>query len=162
MLQANSSMTPGDVYTAMRFTAKAMVNPSPDLATGYGMLQAGPAVAWPNMSVSPTTITQGQSATLAWNAAGLNTCNATAGFSANTTSGSMTVTPASAGTVTYSMNCSNAAGSATENVQLVVQSAGPPPSGGHGGGGLDELTLLVLAGLGLAKIMRAARATRAA
>jgi len=162
MLQANSSMTPGDVYTAMRFTAKAMVNPSPDLATGYGMLQAGPAVAWPNMSVSPTTITQGQSATLTWNAASLNACNATAGFSANTTSGSMTVTPASAGTVTYSMNCSNAAGSATENVQLVVQSAGPPPSGGHGGGGLDELTLLVLAGLGLAKIMRAARATRAA
>ena len=152
MLQANSSMTPGDVYTAMRFTAKPMVNPSPDLATGYGMLQAGPAVAWPNMSVTPTTITQGQSATLSWNAASLNTCNATAGFSTNATSGSMTVTPASAGTVTYSMNCSNAAGSATENVQLVVQSAGP--SGGHGGGGLDELTLLALAGLGLARIMR--------
>jgi len=164
MLQANPGMTPGEIYTAMRFTAAAMVNPSPDLATGYGMLQAGPAVAWPNMSISPSTITLGQSATLSWSSATINTCTATAGFTANTTSGSMNVTPTSTGTSTYSMKCSNAAGDAIENVTLTVQAADPSGGGGggHGGGGLDVLTLLALAGLGLARLSRPARARRAA
>jgi Subtilase family/Putative Ig domain len=253
MLQANPGMTPGEIYTAMRFTAAPMVNPSPDLTTGYGFIQAGAAVAWPNMSVTPSTITLGESATLAWNAASINTCTATAGFNANTTSGSMNVTPAAAGAITYTMTCSNAAGNATENATLTVNSVTPlsvstnslpggqvgvaysttlaatggtPPyawtltngtlpsglslassgaitgtptasasnvaltfkvtdsgnpaqsttanlsltiaaaassgGGGHGGGGLDELTLLALAGLGLARLIRPARARRAA
>jgi subtilase family protein/putative Ig domain-containing protein len=125
MLQANSAVTPTDIYDAMRFTAAAMVNTSPDFTTGYGMLQAGPAVAWPNMSVSPATIALGQSATLAWNAASFNTCTATAGFTSNAVSGSMTVTPTIVGTSTYSMKCTNAAGNATENVALVVQGTAP-------------------------------------
>jgi subtilase family protein/putative Ig domain-containing protein len=123
LLQANSSITPGDVYTALRFTAAPMVTASPDFTTGYGMLQAGPALAWPNMSVSPATITVGQSATLTWNAASLNTCTATAGFSSNAISGSMSVTPTAVGTSTYTMKCTNAAGNATESVALVVQAA---------------------------------------
>lgn len=125
MLQANSAVTPTDIYDAMRFTAAAMVNPSPDFTTGYGMLQAGPALAWPNMSVSPTTIALGQSATLTWNAASFNTCTATAGFTSNAISGSMSVTPTTVGTSTYSMKCTNAAGNATENVALVVQGTAP-------------------------------------
>jgi len=162
MLQANSSLKPGDIYTALRFTAAAMVNPAPDLATGYGFIQAGPALAWPNMSVTPTTITVGQSATLTWGAASINTCSGS-GFSASTTSGTMTVTPAAAGTSIYSMTCNNAAGHATENVSLVVQAAPPPTQvPGKGGGGLDELTLLALAGLGLTRLLRSARARRAA
>lgn len=158
MLQANSAIAPGDIYTAMRFTAAPMVNPSPDLATGYGFIQAGAALAWPNMSVTPTTITLGQSATLSWNAASVNTCTATAGFSSSAITGNMSVTPNAVGTSIYSMKCSNAAGEATENVALTVQAA--PPSGGGGGGGgggLDGLTLLALAGLGLARILRAVR-----
>ncbi|HUL48092.1 MAG TPA: S8 family serine peptidase [Steroidobacteraceae bacterium] len=161
MLQANPGMTPGDIYTAMRFTAAPMVNSRPDFTTGYGFIEAGPAVAWPNMSISPSTITLGQSATLSWSSASINTCAATAGFTANTTSGSMNVTPTSTGTSTYSMKCSNAAGDATENVQLVVQAASGG-GGGHGGGGLDELTLLALAASGLARLMRPARVKRQA
>jgi hypothetical protein len=152
LLQANSSITPGDVYTAIRFTAAPMVNSSPDLTTGYGMIQAGAALAWPNMSVSPTTITLGQSATLTWNAASINTCTATAGFSSTAVSGSTSVTPTAAGTSTYSMRCTNAAGNATENVALVVQATSG--GGGGGGGGLDELTLLALAALGLLRALR--------
>jgi hypothetical protein len=254
LLQANPGMTPGDIYTAMRFTAAPMVNPSPDLTTGYGFLQAGAALAWPNMSVTPSTITVGQTATLSWNAASVNTCTATAGFNSNAISGSMTVTPAAAGAITYTMTCTNAAGNATENATLTVNaltplsvttsslpngqvgnvysttlaasggitpyswtltsgmlpsglslasngaitgtptasasnvaltfkvtdSANPAQSastnltltiaaaassgggGGGGGGGLDELTLLVLAGLGLTRLTRPARARRAA
>jgi hypothetical protein len=125
LLQANSSITPGDIYTALRFSAAPMVTASPDLTTGYGMLQAGAALAWPNMSVSPATISLGQSATLAWNAASLNSCTATAGFTSNATSGSMSVTPTVVGTSTYSMKCSNAAGNETENIALVVQGTAP-------------------------------------
>jgi hypothetical protein len=163
MLQANPGMTPGDVYTAMRFTAAPMVNPSPDLTTGYGFIQAGPAVAWPNMSITPSTITLGQSATVSWSSASINTCAATApaGFIANTTSGSVSVTPNAAGAITYTMTCTNAAGHATENATLTVNSI--TPSGGHGGGGaLDELTLLALAALSVARLMRPARARREA
>lgn len=121
MLQANSAITPLNIYDAMRFTAASMLSPSPDFATGYGFIQAGAALAWPNMSVSPATITIGQSATLSWNAASINTCAATAGFSSSAISGSMNVTPNAVGTSTYSMRCTNAAGFATENVSLVVQ-----------------------------------------
>ncbi len=162
MLQANSGITPTDIYTAISLTAAPMVNPSPDFTTGYGFIQAPAALAWPNLSVSPTTITLGQSATLTWGAASINTCTATAGFSSSAISGSTSVTPTSTGTSTYSMKCTNAAGFATENVQLVVQAAPPPSSGGGGGGGggVDELTLLALAGFGLAGLMRALRATK--
>jgi hypothetical protein len=158
MRQANPGMTPGDIYTAMRFTSAAMVNPAPDLTSGYGMLQAGAALAWPNMSVSPTTITLGQSATLTWSAASINTCSGT-GFSASTASGTATVTPASAGTITYTMNCNNAAGFATENVALVVQGTGPPPPppSKGGGGRVDEWLLLTLAALGSLRASQAAR-----
>jgi len=252
MLQANSSITPDDVHTAIRFTAAAMLSSSPDLATGYGFIQAGPALAWPNMSLSPATIMLGQSATLAWNAASINTCTATAGFSSSQIGGSMSVTPTTVGTSTYSMKCTNAAGTATENVALVVQGTAPTLSvtttslpsgqmgvaysttlaaaggtapytwtltsgvlpaglslassgaitgtptasasnlaltfkvadsgspaqsttaslsltiapassgGGHGGGGIDELTLLALASLGLLRALRAAAARRIA
>jgi len=159
MLQANSSLTPADIYTALRFTAAAMVNPSPDLATGYGILQAGAALAWPNMSVSPTTITLGQSATLTWGAASINTCTGSGSFSTSALSGTMSVTPTSAGTSTYTMMCSNAAGFATENVALVVNAAPPPTQtpGKGGGGGVDGLTLLALAGLGLMRSLRVPR-----
>lgn len=126
MLQANPAVTPTDIYDAMRFTAAAMVNASPDFTTGYGMIQAGPALAWPNMSVSPGTISLGQSATLAWNAASFNTCMAMEGFTSNAIMGSMSVTPTSVGTASYSMRCSNAAGNATEKVALVIQ--GTPPA----------------------------------
>jgi len=255
LLQANSSMTPADIYQAISFTAAPMVNPSPNFTTGYGFIQAGAALAWPNMSVTPSTITLGQSAKVSWSSASINTCAATApaGFNANTTSGSMNVTPNAAGVITYTMACSNAAGNATENATLTVNAitplsvstnslpsgqvgvaygttlvatGGTPPyswsltsgtlpsglslastgaitgtptasasnvaltfkvtdsgvpaqsnsanltltiaaaassgGGGGGGGGLDELTLLALAGLGLARLIRPARAKRAA
>ena len=249
LLQANPSVTPTNLYTGIGLTAASMVNPSPDFTTGYGMIQAGAALAWPNMTVSPATITVGQSATLTWGAASINTCTGSGSFSTNANSGSMVVTPAAVGTSTYTMKCTNAAGNATENVALVVQAAPVPPSvtttslpngqvgvaysttlaatggtapytwsltsgalpaglslassgaitgtptasasnvaltfkvtdssnpaqsatanlsltvaaassggGGHGGGGLDELTLLVLAGLGLARVLRPTRA----
>ena len=164
LLQANPSVTPANLYTGIGLTAASMVNPSPDFTTGYGFIQAGAALAWPNMTVAPTTITLGQSATLTWGAASVNTCTGSGSFSTNAISGSMTVTPAAAGTSTYTMNCTNAAGNATESVALVVQAAPPPTQvpGKGGGGAIGDLTLLVLAGLGLARALRPALARRRA
>jgi hypothetical protein len=126
LLQANPAITPTDIYQGISFTAAPMVNPSPDLATGYGFIQASAALAWPNMSITPSTITLGQSATLAWNAASVNTCSATAGFSTNALSGNMNITPNATGAITYTMTCNNAAGgTATENATLTVNAVTP-------------------------------------
>jgi hypothetical protein len=58
-----------------------------------------------NMSVSPTTITLGQSATLTWNSNG-NTCTASGAWTGTKAgSGNETVTPAATGTLTYSLRC---------------------------------------------------------
>jgi hypothetical protein len=159
MLQANPTISPADIYTGISLTAAPMVNPSPGIATGYGFIQAGAALAWPNMSVSPTSIALGQSATLTWNAASINTCTGSGGFSTTAISGTMTVSPTAAGTTTFTMKCINTAGSATENVMLMVQ--GAPGGKGGGGGALDESTLLALAALGLLRSLRSLRAAAA-
>jgi subtilase family protein len=159
MLQANSKLTPTQIYTAMETTAAAMDNPSPDLATGYGFIKAQAALASlpagpPIIRVSPTTITVGQSATVAWNGINVTSCSGSGALSTSSVSGSMSVTPAAAGTQTYTLSCKAAAGTVTNSATLTVNAMPPPAQGGgHGGGGsLGDLTLLVLAGVGLARL----------
>jgi subtilisin family serine protease len=45
MLQANSAVTPTQIYDALRDSAAAMDTPSPDFETGYGFVQADAALA---------------------------------------------------------------------------------------------------------------------
>jgi hypothetical protein len=45
MLQANSAVTPTQIYDALRDSAAAMGTPSPDFETGYGFVQADAALA---------------------------------------------------------------------------------------------------------------------
>jgi hypothetical protein len=60
----------------------------------------------------------------------------------------MTLKPASAGTYTYSLSCSNAAGNSPLTSQTLIVTAATSSSGGSGGGGaLDGLSLLGLAAL---------------
>ena len=71
------------------------------------------------------------------------------------TSGIQTLTPTAAGTDAYTLTCSNAGGaSAPSSVTLTVTAAAAPPASHGGGGGLDVLTLLSLAGIGVARILR--------
>jgi hypothetical protein len=163
MLQANSGLTPTQIYDAMRNTAAAMDNPSPDYATGYGFIQAGAALAAlppgpPTISVSPTSISVGQSATLTWSAINVKGCTGSGSWSGSeSVSGTESITPTAAGTLTYTLSCSNAQGTANSSATLTVQ-ADPVSSGGGGGGGaLDIVTLLALGGLGLARALRGAR-----
>ncbi|HUO19284.1 MAG TPA: S8 family serine peptidase [Steroidobacteraceae bacterium] len=154
MLQANAALTPTQIYTAMRSTAAPMDTPSPDLATGFGFLQAGAAMAalpaGAIVSVSPTTISAGQSATVTWNGIEATSCSGSGSLSTSATSGSTTVTPTAAGSETFTLSCSNANGSSNASATLTVNAA----SGGGGGGGTLELwTLLALAGLLTAKLL---------
>jgi uncharacterized protein (TIGR03118 family) len=64
------------------------------------------------ISIAPTTITLGQSATLTWSTMNASTCAASSGWTGNeSTSGSQTVTPTGSGNVTYTLSCTAPAGS---------------------------------------------------
>ncbi len=158
MLQANSTLTPTQIYDAIRNTAAAMDNPSPDYATGYGFLQAQAALAslpaGALISVSPATITVGQSATVTWNGIEATSCTGSGALSTSSVSGSITVTPTATGTDTYTLSCSNAHGSAKKSATLTIAAAAPASSGSHGGGGLGGVTLLILAALAFEQLRR--------
>ncbi|MDT7555333.1 MAG: hypothetical protein QOI16_3884, partial [Pseudonocardiales bacterium] len=61
------------------------------------------------LSVSPTSITAGQSATLTWSSTQAVSCTASAGWTGSeATTGTQVVTPAAAGSVTYTLTCTGA------------------------------------------------------
>lgn len=111
------------------------------------MPPAPPSVA---ISASPTTITLGGSATLTWSSAGADACVASGAWSgAQATSGSAKETPGAAGTVTYTLTCTNGGGSVARSASVVVnQSSGGAGGGGGGGrGGGGAFGFAELAGL---------------
>jgi len=64
-----------------------------------------------SISVAPTTIVLGQSATLTWSAATGASCTASGGWSGTeATSGTQSVTPTATGTVTYTLTCTASGG----------------------------------------------------
>jgi hypothetical protein len=150
ILQANSAATPSQIYSALQKTALAMDPSTPNYNTGYGFIQAGPALAQfppsaPTLSLAASSVTLGNSTTLTWSAINATGCTASGDWSGSLAiSGSQTVKPTATGTASYSLSCVNAVGkSATSTAQLQVTAA---PSGG-GGGGLDVVSLLGLAAL---------------
>ena len=156
LLQANPALTPAQIYGALQATAAPMGASTPNYQSGYGFIQADAALASlppgaPTITVSPATITLGDSATLTWVAVNVTGCTASGSWSGSRlASGTLTVTPASAGTNTYLLSCVNAHGLAQHSASLVVAAAA---GGGGGGGGLDAGLLLALAAL----VLRAAR-----
>jgi hypothetical protein len=162
LLQANSSLTPTEIYTALENGALAMGNTSPNSLSGYGFVQANtsatmiPAVvpAAPTLTLSSSSITVGASTTITWSSANTTGCTASGSWSGSlASSGTQTLTPTAAGTDTYTLVCSNAAGSsASTSVTLTVAAA---PS--HGGGALGVPALLGLAALRLAGRRKRAR-----
>jgi hypothetical protein len=169
MLQANPALTNTEIIQALQNSALAMT-PRTASASGYdyddghGFIQVKAAVASlpadaPAISVSPTTITAGSSATLTWNAINATGCTASGSWSgAQAASGTTSVSPSTAGTYTYTLGCSNSSGTVSSSATLTVNAAGS--GGGHGGGGaLDPTSLLALGGVLLA-IGRRGRAGR--
>ncbi len=88
------------------------------------------------ISVNPTSITLGQSATLTWSSSNATSCTASNAWSgAQATSGTLAVTPAATGSQTYTLTCSGA-GSTSIVADVVLTVNAPAASGpSHGGGG---------------------------
>jgi uncharacterized protein (TIGR03118 family) len=81
--------------------------------SGGNMMMAPPVTATVTISVAPTTVTLGQSATLTWSTMNASTCAASSGWTGNESmSGTQTVTPTGSGNVTYTLTCTAPSGSA--------------------------------------------------
>ena len=164
MRQANPALTPMEIIQALHTSALPMATPSPNFQSGYGFVQANAAFALipeivpaaPTLTLASSSLVVGSSTTITWSEVNATGCTASGTWSGTmATSGTQTVTPTAAGTVAYTLTCSNAGGaSAPSSVTLTVTAAAAPPASHGGGGGLDVLTLLSLAGIGVARILR--------
>jgi hypothetical protein len=171
MLQANPSVTPAQIYSALQTSAAPMTGsgPTPNYYSGYGFIQAVQALALlppgpPTVTLAANTVAAGQSTTLTWSATNVSGCTASGSWSGTlAATGSKTVTPSAAGTYTYTLVCSNAVGaSSPASATLTATAAAPPSSSSGGGGALDGPTLGgLLAGLMLSMIRRNSREKRA-
>ncbi|MFL6601735.1 MAG: S8 family peptidase [Steroidobacteraceae bacterium] len=155
MLQANSALTPAQIYTALQTTALPMTNTTADLA-GSGFIQADAALATltpgaPSLKLAATSIAPGATTTLTWSSINTTSCTASGAWTGSqATSGSMTITaPMTAGTASYTLACANPNGTASSTADLTVAA----PSGGGGGGALDAVALLVLGSLGVSRLI---------
>ena len=150
MLQANSSLTPAQIYGALQSTALPMGSTTPDYNSGHGFIQADAAFATlppgaPSLTFDKASVTPGGTATLTWTSINTTGCTASGSWTGSqATSGSTTITaPASAGTASYTLTCTNANGSANSTATLTAAAA----SSGGGGGAMDEVALLMLGSL---------------
>ena len=74
-----------------------------------------------SLSFAPPSVPAGQASTLAWSTTNATSCAASGAWAGNqATSGSLAVTPAIAGTYTYTLSCTGAGGSASGSVALGV------------------------------------------
>jgi uncharacterized protein (TIGR03118 family) len=84
----------------------------------------GPSQPSLTLSVDPTTIALGQSATLTWNSSAGSSCTASGAWSgAEPASGTSVVTPTAPGTLTYTLACAGSgaySGTVTQSVNLDV------------------------------------------
>jgi urease beta subunit len=81
-----------------------------------------------SISVAPTSIVQGSSATLTWSSTNATSCTASGAWSGTpATSGTMSVTPNSAGTLSYALACTGAGGTGNGSANLTV-TAPPQPT----------------------------------
>jgi hypothetical protein len=159
MLQSNSAVTPGQIYTALQKSALPMTGATPNYDSGYGFIQADAALALiapgaPTLTLGVTSVAAGSSTTITWSSVNTTGCTASGSWSgALASDGNQTVTPAAAGTDSYTLTCANAAGSSTPvSASLSVTAA---PSGGGGGGAIGAWSLWGLVLLAAARTRRA-------
>lgn len=160
LLQANSSATPAQIDTALETGALPMGGgPGFNFTSGFGFVQADLALAAlapaaPTLTLAAASVVTGSSTTLTWTSVNASSCVAAGSWAGTVApSGSQTVTPATAGTATYSLTCSNAAGtSPVASTTLSVTAPAPAPA--HSGGGIMEWpSLWGLAALLLARVL---------
>jgi hypothetical protein len=130
-------------------------------ASTASLTVAAPPAA-PSLTLAASSIAVGASTTITWSSNGATACTASGDWSGTlATSGNQILKPTAAGTDTYMLTCANSTGSsAASSATLTVTAAsgGSPTWTGHSGGGaIDDITLLALAGLGIAGVFRVRR-----
>lgn len=107
------------------------------------------------LTASPTSMRAGISTLLTWSSSNATACTASGGWTGpRATSGSISVTPSSGDTVTYTLSCTGSGGAAADSVTVTVTQAGDG-AGDSGGGALG------LEGLGLLSLLLLRRRARA-
>ncbi len=169
LLEADPSLTVDQLYTILRQSTVSMAPASPNIV-GAGLIQADLAAAntpavippAPVLTLASTSVAVGASTTLTWTSSNNQGCTASGTWSgAQSSNGQLTITPTTAGTQTYTLVCTNVAGtSQADSVTLTVKAASS--GGGHGGGSFDIGLLLGLSSLlaGRAFIARRNRFTQ--
>lgn len=168
LLEADPALTPTDMYMIIQQSTLSMAPASANIV-GSGFIQADiaatktPAVVPPApvLTLASTATAVGGTDTLTWTSSNNQGCTASGAWTgAQASNGQLTITPTTAGSLTYTLTCTNVAGtSAATSVTLTVTAAASGGGGGHGGGSVDLTVLLALGGL---IAHRAARARRAA
>jgi hypothetical protein len=129
MLQANPTLTPSQVFNALRYSALPMSGATPNFNSGYGFIQADAALVVPIVSLTKPSIALGSSSTLNWWTAYATSCTASGAWSgAPATSGSVLVAPTAPGTYTYTLTCVNAFGSSASGSAKLTVTSGIPPT----------------------------------
>lgn len=161
ILQANAGVTPTQIYTVLHNSALPMSATTPNFNSGYGFIQADAALALivpgaPELTLAATSVAAGSSTTLSWSSVNATSCTATGSWSGTlATSGTQTISPTTAGSLTYGLTCANSAGSSTAStVTLTVTAAAAATTSSGGGGALGPLTVLGLLVLSLSRWVR--------
>jgi Subtilase family len=130
MLQATSgAATPTQIYNSLRTSALPMATTTPNFDSGYGFIQADAAFAVPTLTLAAPTIAFGGSTTLGWSTIDASSCTASGGWTGSqATSGSVTVTPTVAGPTTYTLTCTNTAGTSASGSVVLFATSGAPPA----------------------------------
>lgn len=108
----------------------------------------GPPSPSITLTADPATVSLQGSSTLTWEALDANSCTASGGWSGfKDLTGSETVGPLAAST-TFALTCSGAGGTASQEVNVVIDNGGNSPSGGqNGGSGAGAISPYLLLGL---------------
>jgi hypothetical protein len=128
---SNGTVNSSGLYTAPAVVTSAMqvtiIATSVQDSTKSGSAQVTvnpPPAPTVTISASPTTITLGQSTTLAWSSTNAASCAASSAWSGSEpTTGSQSVTPTATGTLTFTLTCSGPGGSASASATLTVNAA---------------------------------------
>ncbi len=130
----NFALKPG-VATGAGATPVANVGSNRALTNGGGTTPPPtPTAPTLSLSVSPTTLTTGSSATLTWSSTNATTCTAKGAWSGTkSTSGSQTTGALNTvGTQTFTFDCTGAGGTVSKSVTVTVSAVTPTPTDSDG------------------------------
>jgi hypothetical protein len=117
------------------------VSPSTNLGSFGLNLSPVPTV---DFTVSPSSVTSGNSATLSWSSLNTNSCTASGAWSGPVATSGSQSTGALAAAASYTLTCSGDGGSVSQTVNVTIGSGGSASSGGGGGLTLLDLCLLIV------------------